>query len=200
MEPAVSPFRQSATSHLFRNYLFNGYRRLAVQLPYWLVPVGIGTSIPRTPRSLFLTDVYGCEMQQVTASTHGLRRRTLGRTARRGISLAHRTRYCARNNISLLWKVHAGTRRSDAGDNRYVEKVGVKRESPCEEMAWVPVLANRDLEFSTRRRMMLGGQRSADQGNEWLLGGMRIGRNQGVYWRGRGRDGYRKGIVSSGDR
>ena len=28
-----------------------------------------------------------------------------------------------------------------------LEKVGVKRESPCEEMAWVPVLANRDLEF-----------------------------------------------------
>lgn len=44
-----------------------------------------------------------------------------------------------------------------------LEKVGVKRESPCEEMAWVPVLANRDLEFSTRRRMMLDGQRSADQ-------------------------------------
>jgi ubiquinol-cytochrome c reductase subunit 8 len=38
MEPAVSPFRQSATSHLFRNYLFNGYRRLAAQLPYWLIP------------------------------------------------------------------------------------------------------------------------------------------------------------------
>ena len=44
-------------------------------------------------------------------------------------------------------EVHAGTSGSDAGDNRYVEKVGVKRESPCEEMAWVPVLANRDLEF-----------------------------------------------------
>ncbi|KAN0139287.1 Cytochrome b-c1 complex subunit 8 [Lactarius tabidus] len=41
----VSPFRQSPTSHLFRNYLFNGYRRLAVQLPYWLVPVGIGYSV-----------------------------------------------------------------------------------------------------------------------------------------------------------
>jgi ubiquinol-cytochrome c reductase subunit 8 len=41
----VSPFRQSATSHLFRNYLFNGYRRLAAQLPYWVIPVGIGASI-----------------------------------------------------------------------------------------------------------------------------------------------------------
>jgi ubiquinol-cytochrome c reductase subunit 8 len=41
----VSPFRQSATSHLFRSYLFNGYRRLSAQLPYWLIPVGIGVSI-----------------------------------------------------------------------------------------------------------------------------------------------------------
>jgi len=41
----VSPFRQSATSHQFRNYLFNGYRRLAAQLPYWVIPVGIGVSI-----------------------------------------------------------------------------------------------------------------------------------------------------------
>jgi ubiquinol-cytochrome c reductase subunit 8 len=38
----VSPFRQSATSHMFRSYLFNGYRRLAAQLPYWVIPVGIG--------------------------------------------------------------------------------------------------------------------------------------------------------------
>ncbi|KAN0107761.1 Cytochrome b-c1 complex subunit 8 [Russula decolorans] len=42
---SVSPFRQSATSHLFRNYLFNGYRRLAAQLPYWVIPVGIGYSV-----------------------------------------------------------------------------------------------------------------------------------------------------------
>ena len=41
----MSPFRQSATSHQFRNYLFNGYRRLAAQLPYWVIPVGIGESI-----------------------------------------------------------------------------------------------------------------------------------------------------------
>jgi hypothetical protein len=38
----VSPFRQSATSHMFRNWLFNGYRRLSAQLPYWVIPVGIG--------------------------------------------------------------------------------------------------------------------------------------------------------------
>jgi ubiquinol-cytochrome c reductase subunit 8 len=27
---------------MFRSYLFNGYRRLAAQLPYWVIPVGIG--------------------------------------------------------------------------------------------------------------------------------------------------------------
>jgi hypothetical protein len=42
---AVSPYRQSATSHLFRGWLFNGYRRLAAQLPYWIIPVGIGESV-----------------------------------------------------------------------------------------------------------------------------------------------------------
>ncbi|KAI0267477.1 cytochrome b-c1 complex subunit 8 [Gloeopeniophorella convolvens] len=41
---SVSPFRQNPTAHLFRGYLFNGYRRLAAQLPYWLIPVGIGYS------------------------------------------------------------------------------------------------------------------------------------------------------------
>jgi hypothetical protein len=91
-----------------------------------------------------------------------------------------------------------------------LKKVGGRLESPCEEMAWVPVLANRDLEFSTRCSMMLAGQRSADQGNEWLLLGVS---GSGVIRgsilrhvlcvRTRERvegDGYRKGIVSSGDR
>jgi ubiquinol-cytochrome c reductase subunit 8 len=53
----VSPFRQSATSHLFRNYLFNGYRRLAVQLPYWIIPVGIGVSIVSLCYFLFDQDM-----------------------------------------------------------------------------------------------------------------------------------------------
>ena len=64
MVPAVSPFRQSATSHLFRSYLFNGYRRLSAQLPYWLVPVGIGTTITRI-RDRCLTDMGGCEMYRL---------------------------------------------------------------------------------------------------------------------------------------
>lgn len=60
----VSPFRQSATSHLFRNYLFNGYRRLAAQLPYWVIPVGIGKRFLLS-RDCCLTDVDGCEMYRL---------------------------------------------------------------------------------------------------------------------------------------
>ena len=27
---------------MFRNYLFNGFRRISSQVPYWIVPVAIG--------------------------------------------------------------------------------------------------------------------------------------------------------------
>jgi len=27
---------------MVRNWMFNGYRRLSAQLPYWVIPVGIG--------------------------------------------------------------------------------------------------------------------------------------------------------------
>src|SRR5882762_2597638 len=40
--PAQSPFRQNPTKHMFRGYLFNGVRRLAGQMPYWIVPVALG--------------------------------------------------------------------------------------------------------------------------------------------------------------
>ncbi|PSR75792.1 hypothetical protein PHLCEN_2v8909 [Hermanssonia centrifuga] len=39
---AVSPMRQRATHNLIRSYIFNGYRRLSVQVPYWIVPFAIG--------------------------------------------------------------------------------------------------------------------------------------------------------------
>ncbi|GBE83550.1 Cytochrome b-c1 complex subunit 8 [Sparassis crispa] len=39
---SVSPFRQRATHHMFRSWLFNGYRRLSGQVPYWIVPALIG--------------------------------------------------------------------------------------------------------------------------------------------------------------
>ncbi|KZP32423.1 hypothetical protein FIBSPDRAFT_518278 [Athelia psychrophila] len=37
-----SPFRQNPMTGALRGYLFNGTRRLASQLPYWIVPVAIG--------------------------------------------------------------------------------------------------------------------------------------------------------------
>jgi hypothetical protein len=63
----VSPFRQSATSHMFRSYLFNGYRRLAAQLPYWVIPVGIGGLFVMSLSHL-LTDMFGhklCRLQRL---------------------------------------------------------------------------------------------------------------------------------------
>ena len=43
MDPlALSPYQQRAAKNLFRGYLFNGYRRLAAQVPYWIVPFAAG--------------------------------------------------------------------------------------------------------------------------------------------------------------
>ncbi|EPQ51858.1 hypothetical protein GLOTRDRAFT_112327 [Gloeophyllum trabeum ATCC 11539] len=39
---SLSPFKQRAAKHLIQNYIFNGYRRLAEQVPYWIVPFAIG--------------------------------------------------------------------------------------------------------------------------------------------------------------
>jgi len=39
---AVSPFRQRGSKAIFKGWLFNGYRRLAAQVPYWIVPFAIG--------------------------------------------------------------------------------------------------------------------------------------------------------------
>ncbi|KAG2347089.1 hypothetical protein BDR05DRAFT_987715 [Suillus weaverae] len=38
----VSPFRQRGSKAMIRGWLFNGYRRLAAQVPYWIVPFAIG--------------------------------------------------------------------------------------------------------------------------------------------------------------
>lgn len=40
---AVSPFRQRAAHNLIRGYIFNGYRRLASHVPYWILPFALGT-------------------------------------------------------------------------------------------------------------------------------------------------------------
>ncbi|GJE86333.1 UcrQ domain-containing protein [Phanerochaete sordida] len=39
---AVSPWRQRAAKNMFRSYIFNGYRRLSQQAPYWIIPFAIG--------------------------------------------------------------------------------------------------------------------------------------------------------------
>lgn len=42
---ALSPYKQKAMKGVFSGYLFNGFSRLAGQMPFWIVPFGIGTSV-----------------------------------------------------------------------------------------------------------------------------------------------------------
>ncbi|KAH9442426.1 hypothetical protein MJO28_015343 [Puccinia striiformis f. sp. tritici] len=44
-EYSLSPYRQSPGKHAFRGWLFQGYRRLACQVPYWIVPFGVGYGV-----------------------------------------------------------------------------------------------------------------------------------------------------------
>lgn len=71
----VSPFRQRPTKQIFQGWMFNGYRRLASQVPYWIVPFAIGAFsrvfTPLTP------DYY-----QPTVRILGRNVTILGRTAR----------------------------------------------------------------------------------------------------------------------
>ncbi|TFK53090.1 hypothetical protein OE88DRAFT_1656939, partial [Heliocybe sulcata] len=41
----MSPFKQRAAKHIFQNYLFNGFRRLSEQAPYWVVPFAMGYGV-----------------------------------------------------------------------------------------------------------------------------------------------------------
>ena len=78
---AISPVRQRAAKNLFRSYLFNGYRRLSSQVPYWIVPVLIGTfSRAHTSRNGIHPAL------QVTQRTRGPRNTMLTSTARRDTS------------------------------------------------------------------------------------------------------------------
>lgn len=54
---------------MFRNYLFNGVRRLAGQAPYWIVPLAIG----RSHFLLFLFGVLTVVVVQAMERSHGLR-------------------------------------------------------------------------------------------------------------------------------
>ncbi|EKM78391.1 QCR8 subunit 8 of ubiquinol cytochrome-c reductase complex [Agaricus bisporus var. burnettii JB137-S8] len=42
---AISPWQTKAAPHMFRNYLFNGYRRISSELIFWVLPFGIGYGI-----------------------------------------------------------------------------------------------------------------------------------------------------------
>ena len=46
---AQSPFRQRAFGGAFTGYIFNGYRRIAANVPYFIIPVALG---PYSIRSL----------------------------------------------------------------------------------------------------------------------------------------------------
>ncbi|KAG8216051.1 cytochrome b-c1 complex subunit 8 [Butyriboletus roseoflavus] len=37
----LSPYRQRPTKQIFQDWMFNGYKRLAAQVPYWIVPFAI---------------------------------------------------------------------------------------------------------------------------------------------------------------
>ncbi|KAI0037094.1 cytochrome b-c1 complex subunit 8 [Vararia minispora EC-137] len=41
----VSPFYANPTKNMFRDWLFNGTRRLGQQLPYWSIPFAIGYAV-----------------------------------------------------------------------------------------------------------------------------------------------------------
>lgn len=47
--PVVSPFQQRALAGMFHGYLFNGYKRLVAQAPYFFVPLAFGSSAPFSP-------------------------------------------------------------------------------------------------------------------------------------------------------
>ena len=72
---AVSPFRQRPTKQIFQGWMFNGYKRLASQVPYWIVPFAIG-AFPR------VSMLHASDYDQPMAHTIGRSDTMLGRTAR----------------------------------------------------------------------------------------------------------------------
>ena len=46
---AISPFQSRAAPKLIQSYLFNGYRRLAGQAPYFVIPFALGASFASSP-------------------------------------------------------------------------------------------------------------------------------------------------------
>jgi len=42
---SLSPFKQKAMKGVFQGYLFNGFNRLAAQVPYWIGPFSIAYAV-----------------------------------------------------------------------------------------------------------------------------------------------------------
>lgn len=76
---AVSPFRQRGSKAIIRGWLFNGYRRLAAQVPYWIVPFALGACHLLRSFAHHLTGLQDME------HTPGPKVVMLGRTARLAI-------------------------------------------------------------------------------------------------------------------
>jgi len=43
---AISPWQTKAAPNMFREYLFNGYRRMAGEFKFWAIPFGVGMQHP----------------------------------------------------------------------------------------------------------------------------------------------------------
>jgi len=80
---AISPWQTKAAPNMFREYLFNGYRRIASEFKFWAVPFGVGTQ-----HSRFMLNVSQLSkiILQAMLSTRGPRVTTTIRIARQVIS------------------------------------------------------------------------------------------------------------------
>ncbi|KAF5350652.1 hypothetical protein D9756_008711 [Leucocoprinus leucothites] len=47
----ISPWQTKSAPNMFREYLFNGYRRLAGEFKFWVIPFGIGYGVYAWARS-----------------------------------------------------------------------------------------------------------------------------------------------------
>jgi len=81
---AISPWQTKAAPNMFREYLFNGYRRMAGEFKFWAIPFGVGTQHPRF--MLSVSQLSKIAILQAMLSTRGPRVTTTIRIARQVIS------------------------------------------------------------------------------------------------------------------
>ncbi|GJJ14577.1 hypothetical protein Clacol_008842 [Clathrus columnatus] len=66
---AQSPFRQKAMAGAFSGYIFNGYRRIASNVPYFIVPVVLGLATYSWGKSRY--DYVNSKAGHEAAMKHG---------------------------------------------------------------------------------------------------------------------------------